>query len=161
MSESLSLPVVGREEFRRRLAGLIDAGRAVQEVEREAFRLIANDVVVSLCVVFGSCLDRKTLWSRIDTGLQTACAKVDDGDTDRWLDLLLDHVRAEAARVVRLGLLRNVRESLRSKDDTHRRAFLRWVETRRYAVITHGRAAWDQWKDANSQQPAPTEEDEQ
>lgn len=160
MSETVTLPVVSREEFRRRLAGFADRGRQIQQIEQTAFRQIAEDFVVSLCLVFGDSLDRKTLWSRIDSGLQAACASVDDGDTDRWLDLLLDHVKADAARVVRLGLLRNVRTSLASKDETHRREFLRWVESRRYAVLTHGRAAWDRWKEANKHAPQQEEDGE-
>jgi hypothetical protein len=159
VSDGLTLPVVGRAEFRRRLAGLVDPGRIVQESERDAFRELARDVIVSLCIVYGSDLERKMIWSRIDSALQTACAKVDDGDTDRWLDLLLDHVRAEPARTVRLGLLRNVRASLSSRDEAHRRAFVRWVESRRFAALAFGRAAWEEWKRTNANRPAEVEEE--
>lgn len=147
------IPVASRADFRRVLAGLADSGRAVQAAEHAAFGEMAKDLVVSLCAVFGDELDRKTLWSRIDSGLQAACAKVDDGDADRWVDLLLEHVRASAARAARFGLLRNLRASLTARDDAHRRAFVAWVASRRYAVLAHGRAAWQAWKEANAHAP--------
>lgn len=152
MDETLTLPVRSREDFRKALAGLADPDRKLSAGDQASFRPKAERVVVLLCRVFGEALDRKTLWSRIDSGLQAACAKVSDGDLEAWLSLLFDHVRGEAGTLSDaehadfLGLMAD----LCAPDAAHRKAFARWVETRRVAVVVYGRQAWDQWKRANT-----------
>lgn len=153
MTEDFALPVVSREEFRRRLAGLADPDRKIQEAETVAYREYARQLVICLCLVYGKELDRKTIWTRLDSGLQAACAKVSDGDTDRWLDILLDHVRANPNKVVALRALERIRCDLR-RDRSHAAGFVRWVASRRYAVMAHGRAGWEEWKKANGKKAA-------
>lgn len=145
----LTLPVRGRADFRAALAGLADPDRQLTTGDHASFRPKAARLVVALCLHFGRDLDRKTLWSRIDSGLQAACAKVSDGDLDRWLDLLLEHVRADPARAAACPQLTGLRADLIGPDEAHRRAFVRYVETRRYAVLAFGRAAWGEYKATN------------
>lgn len=104
-------------------------------------------VVTGYCMLFGEALDRKTLWDKIDSALRTACAKVGgEGDTDRWIDLCLDHIRAEPGKAARLKAFTELRDSLRLRDLPWRRAFLRYVEHHRYAVLAYARARWEQVK---------------
>lgn len=160
MSDQLqALAVRGREDFRKALAGVADPDRKLSVGDSASFRPMAERVVVFLCRVFGDALDKKTLWTRIDSGLQAACAKVSDGDTEAWLCMLFDHVRGEVGTMSEdkqaelLGLLAD----LESRDAAHKKAFVRWVETRRVAVMAHGRAAWDRWKQTNRAPAAPGE----
>lgn len=150
MPEPLTLAVRTREDFRKSLAGLIDPDRRMTPGDQAAFRPKACRLVVCLCLHFGRDLDRKTLWSRIDSAIQTTCAKVSDGDTDRWLDLMLDHVRANPAMAAACPELTGLRADLLAADPAHNMAFIRWVESRRYAVLSFGRAAWDDHKKINA-----------
>ncbi len=150
MNESLTLPVRSRDDFRRTLAGIVDPDRRMTAGDTAALRETAKRVVVALCLHFGRELDRKTLWSRIDSALQSACARVSDGDRERWLDLLLEHVRADPVMAAACPYLLGVRAELMTPDEAHRKAFLRYVESRRYAVIAFGRAAWHEYKQANA-----------
>ncbi|AMV24615.1 hypothetical protein VT84_09480 [Gemmata sp. SH-PL17] len=159
MSEQLTLPVRSRSEFRQALAEIVDPDRQMSAMDRASFQPVANRAVVLLCRVFGSVLDKKTLWTRIDSGLVSACAKVSDGDTEQWLCLLFDHVRGEIGTLEEhehadlLGLLAD----LSHRDATYRKGFVRWVETRRTAVMAHGRQAWAEWKQTNSAPAAARE----
>lgn len=151
VNEDFTLPVVSRDDFRRQLAGVCDPDRKLSAGDQGSFRPKAERLVVCLCRHFGDALDRKTLWSRIDSGLQAACAKVSDGDLDRWLDLLLEHVRADPSSAACCADLAGLRHDLTAPDEAHKKAFLRWVETRRFAVLAHGRAAWEAYKETNRQ----------
>lgn len=152
MSDQLqAIAVRSREDFRKSLAGIADPERRIQASEQSSFRPTAEQVVVFLCRVFGDGLQKTTLWSRIDSGLQAACAKVSDGDIEAWLCLLFDHVRGDVGTLSEgeHAELLSLINTLQSRDESHRKAFVRWAETRRVAVVAHGRAAWDKWKQTN------------
>jgi len=144
-----NLPVRSRADFRAALAGIADPDRKLTEGDKGAFKQKADRLVIALCLHFGDELDRKTLWSRIDSGLQSACSKVSDADMDRWLDLLLEHVKADPSKAASCGYLSGVRSDLTLPDEAHRKAFMRYVETRRYAVMANGRSAWEKYKAIN------------
>lgn len=144
-----TLPVRSRADFRAALAGIVDPDRKITEGDKGAFKQKANRLMIALCLHFGDELDRKTMWTRIDSGLQSACSKASDADMDRWLDLLLGHIKADPARASSCEYLSGVRSDLTLPDETHRKAFLRYVETRRYAVLANGRAEWETYKTLN------------
>ena len=125
----------------------VDPDRRLSAAEPENIRQEAVRVVTGYCCLFGASLDRKTLWDKIATALASACAKVGgEGDIDRWIDLCLEHIRAEPGNVVRLKTFTDLRESLRTRDEPWRRAFLRYVENHRFAVLAYSRARWEQIK---------------
>lgn len=152
--EVLTLPVRSREDFRKALAGLADPDRKMTPGDNAAFREQARQVVICLCLLWGKELDRKTIWSVIESSIRAACHKVGDGDLDRWLDMLLERVKANVSLVVRLKALQALREQFRSVDEAHRKAFLRWVETHIYAVMAYGHDGWQHWKSVNAKKRA-------
>jgi hypothetical protein len=133
--------------FGAAIVPLADADRAVAGAEPENIRQEAVRLVKGYCMLFGASLDRKTLWDRLATALATACAKVGgEGDLDRWIDLCLEHIRADAGKVVRLRAFTALRETLRVRDLSWRRAFLRYVENHRFAVLAYARESWETYK---------------
>jgi hypothetical protein len=147
----LELIVASQEDFRRRLAGLVDPDHTLAEEDQTLFRDLATEVVVLLCRHFGQELDRKTLWARIDSGLLAACSKVSDGDLDRWLDTLLAHVLASPEEAATCSQLAALRARLAALDVHRRMALVRYLESRRYAVLAYGRAAWESHKTPRNQ----------
>ena len=99
-----------------------------------------------LAFLFGDSLDRLTLWGRIGSAFETAHAKVSDDDLDRFCDLLLEHVQADFAKAAACDALTQVRQVWAVRPPEWRHAFLNYVGTHRYALLTHGRARWESYK---------------
>lgn len=106
---------------------------------------------VRLCTIlaklFGESLDRKTLWDRIDSAFATACAKVSDGDVDRFVSLCLEHVQANPSYAAACGALGDMLAQYESRPIEFRQDFIAYCGTHRFAVLAHGRARWEQVKD--------------
>jgi hypothetical protein len=126
--------------------------------ELAEFRALARDVIVLLCRTFGRTLQRVTLWKRIESALRTASLKVDDEDTDRWLNLLFDHICAQPELVARLPLAEQVRQQLAAYPPQRRRDFIRWVRSHLYPILIDGHRAWEEAKQADRADPTdPTD----
>lgn len=137
------LPVLDTEAFRRALAGLADPDRAPTAGEKAEVKEAAIRWACVLAHLFGDDLDRLTLWSRIDSALETSLAKVSDDDLDRFAHLCLEHVRAEASRAAACDALVSVLGTFTVRPPEWRHAFLHYVAAHRFAVIAHGRARWE------------------
>lgn len=140
------IPVLDTEAIRRKLAGLTDPSRKPGGTERTEIRDIASRCCSILAHLFGEDLDRLTLWSRIDSALETAGAKVSDDDLDRWLSLCLEHVKADAGRAAACDSLQQVIETFAVRPAEWRHELLAYIATHRYAVVARGRARWEQVK---------------
>lgn len=109
----------------------------------EGYKVAAVDLCLCLCELFGETLDRKTLWEKIGSALRTAAAKSDDGDTDRFMSLCLEHVRAEDGAASRCQRLADVLRRLISVPLAWRQSWVRYVASRVPAILAHSRAAWE------------------
>lgn len=78
-----------------------------------------------MCELFGESLDRVTLWDRIGSAIATAAAKCDDGDTDRFASLCLEHVKADHAAAARHEGFAAWVVTMAARDDAYRQAFVR------------------------------------
>lgn len=96
-----------------------------------------------LADLFGSSLDRVTLWSRIDSALATAFAKAADGDLDHYATLCLEHIKADPSSVAASDALSSLLSQFESRPPEWRQRFVRYVNDHRMAVIVHGRARWN------------------
>lgn len=142
----MSIPVMDTTEFRRRVAGLIDPNRKTGAAETASIKEEAKHLCLALCELFGESLDRVTLWDRIGTALSTAAAKCDDGDTDRFASLCLDHVKADNAAAARHEGFAAWVVTLASRDDAYRQAFVRHCGIKTPIILVHARHAWEQRK---------------
>ena len=143
----MSIPVIDTTEFRRRVAGLIDPNRKTGAAEEASVKEEAKQLCLILCELFGESLDRMSLWDRIASALITAAAKCDDGDTDRFASLCLDHIKADLAAAARHAEFGAWVMTMASRDDAHRQAFVRHVSQKTAIVLVHAKAAWEARKE--------------
>jgi hypothetical protein len=139
------VPAADATAIRRRLAGLADPVGRLAGTEGEVLDLreTANRFCSILAALFNrDSLDPVTLWERIGTALETACAKVADDDLERWASLCLEHVKADNARVAACGPLLSVLGDFATRPAEWRDAFLAHVRTRRYVVLALARERW-------------------
>lgn len=99
-----------------------------------------------MCETFGDSLARETLWDKIAAALTTSAAKCDDGDTDRFVSLCLDSVKADPAHAARLPEFLRWVQTMAARDEAYRQAFVRHCGTKAAVVCAHGRAAWEDRK---------------
>lgn len=142
-----SIPAIDQAEFRRRVAGLIDPNRKpTGAAETASIKEESVQLCLTLCELFGESLDRKTLWDRIGSALSTAACKCDDGDSDRFASLCLDHVKADNAEAARHEQFGAWVVTMAARDEAYRQALVRYCGTKTAIVLVHARAAWEQRK---------------
>jgi hypothetical protein len=110
------------QQFREKLAGVSDP-RILASNDNETMKSTGVALVMALRDVFGSSLDRKTLWERISNGMAIAARK-SGGRTDRFIAALLEYVRAEANTVVGSEKLKAIVDSLLAYGENDQRAFV-------------------------------------
>lgn len=143
-----SLPLLGElstEEFRQRLAGLIDPSEQLGLTDREEVRLTAIDFAACLPQVFGDDLDRTTLWDRIGSGLQTAFAKTVGDDVEFFISEVCRHIHAGTA-AARCEALCEITMRVSAWECEQREAWMRYLTTHLPIVLVHARAAWESQK---------------
>jgi len=88
-----------------------------------------------------------TLWDRIGSALAGACAKCADGDTDRFVSLCLEHVKADSGRASRHEILPRMLGDWSERPAAWRQGFVRYIATHSFAVLAHARLAWERIKE--------------
>lgn len=83
-----------------------------------------------------------TLWSRIDSALETSLAKAPDGDTERLVTLCLEHVKADGAKAAACEALYQFVSTAATRDADWHLQFFHHLRSHRYTVIAHGRTRW-------------------
>lgn len=146
MSSPALLGELTTEQFRQKLAGLLDLQEQMAVESKQTIRLLAIDFVSSLPRVFGDDLDRKTLWDRIGSGLQTAYAKTASGDVEFFVSEVLRHIHAgtAAAREESIGV---VISSLIALPESERQAWITYCSTHMPVLLVHARARWEEAKE--------------
>lgn len=141
-SQPQMLDRISPQEVRLRLAGLIDPAEKVTVTDRETWRLLAIDFASCLPIVFSDTLDRTTLWDRIASGIQSAYAKTPGSDIELFVQHVMEHIKAEPARVVASDRVCDVQERLYDLDSEARRGFMDYVATHLIPVLTFARREW-------------------
>lgn len=137
------LPLLNTEEFRQKLAGLVDPRSELSSTEIAAQRDYAVEFVSALPIVFGDSLDRTTLWDRIGTALEIGYAKTVGDDVDFFISAVLEHIKANAAAVARCEKIAGVIAWLASCTSEEKHTWLAYMATHRYAVLVRGRSKWE------------------
>ena len=133
------LQTISAEVFRQRLAGLEAPETRFSEDDIEKFRQLGIRLVLVMREVFGSSIDRKTLWERIASGMQVAQAK-SGGKGERFLSAMLDYVKADVNVVVGSDWLTDIRADVRSLSLEDQRQFIRTCVDYRMLLCLEARA---------------------
>lgn len=143
----MSIPVIDTDEFRRRVAGLIDPNRRpTGAAETASIKEEATQLCLALCELYGDGLERMAMWDKISSALSAAAAKCDDGDTDRFAALCLETVQADHTRAACNESFAHWVLTMSTRDEAHRQAFVRHCGAKTAIVVVHARAAWQQRK---------------
>ena len=130
-------------EFRRRLAGLSDVG-AGEDQSPKLYRDMCSEFVLLLAIAFNRLeLEALTLWTRIDSGIQKGLSECGGTDVERLVSVCLDHVKAEASRVVADDRCVEIQSKLYNLDDSARVAFIAYLAKHRFVALTLGRDLWE------------------
>lgn len=140
------MEVLNAVEFRQRLAGLADVAGGQDELP-DMFRDLASDYVLLLAMVFNrKRLDAKTIWTRIDSAIQSGLAECDGEDIERFCDVGFNHVQATPNVVACHGGALDIQQQLYSLDEESRVCFLQYLSRHRYPAIVFGRQKWEERK---------------
>ena len=130
------------EEFRQKLAGLIDPQENQTSDRRAELKEVSIMFAACLPEMFGDELDRKTLWNRIGTGIQTAFAKTAGDDHEFFIQQVLEHIKAEPAKASVNTTLAEVIARLGEWPSSDRQAWITYFHTHLIPVLVHARKAW-------------------
>lgn len=141
-----TLQALTPEQFRKELAGLTDH-RSSAVFSTDSFRDHATNLAVALGIVFNrKSLDAKTLWTRIDSAIQTGITAANGADLHALLNAACEHVVASPNAVVSPEFEGLVMPIL-SMDEDEAYAFVRHLAKSRYTIVAFAKRAWDERKD--------------
>jgi len=141
----VSIQELSAEEFRRRIAGLVDPDKEMDPEDKAVLMEEAVNWGWILASLFGEDLDRKTLWERIGNGFVVAVAKC-AGDFEQFVEECLTYVKASPGRVAASSELDDWLQRVTEKPIEWRQQFLRVMEKRHYIVIVKARSVWQVMK---------------
>lgn len=140
------LGVISAEQFRQRLAGLIDPQETVDADTKEGVRDLAVRFCAALPAVFGDSLDRTTLWDRIGSGIQSAAAKTAGDDAEYFVSQVLEHIKTDPAKALSEPEIAHVLLSLQGWSVASRQAWLLHLSTHLIPTLVFAKAKWEQRK---------------
>jgi hypothetical protein len=143
-----TLPLLGElttEQFRQKLAGLIDPQSQTPQ-RREELKALAVQFAGCLPTMFGDNLDRKTLWDRIGTGLQSAFAKTAGDDHEFFIQQVLEHIKSEPSKASSNLQLADVIATLDEWSASDRQAWITYFHTHLIPILVHARVVWTKAK---------------
>ena len=143
-------PLLGElttEEFRQKLAGLIDPQEQATPERRQELKDLSIQFAATLPEVFGEDLDRKTMWDRIGTGLQAAFAKTAGDDHEFFIQQVLEHIKAEPSKASINDSLGQVIATLAVWSSSNRQAWITYFNTYLIPILVHARAGWTKTKE--------------
>ena len=144
-----ALPLIGElttEQYRQKLAGLIDQDADKNEADIAKLKKLAVDFVAILPEVFGDSLDRLKIWDRISSGLVAANAKATNTDHERFVQLVLDHIKADPAMAGRNENLAAMLGSLETLSVTDRDSWIVLFGSHLVPILVKARVAWNEKK---------------
>lgn len=140
------LRVVSKEEFRRKLAELIDHRAEVATELREWQRRNAIRLVSVAAQLYGDALDRLAMWNKIAAAVHSAYAKSGGHDADLFINEFLSSIKAEPSAAGRNSRLADVVTNVGNSTEEERMHFLRYLNDHVITVIVYARAEWDRYK---------------
>ena len=130
------------EQFRQKLAGLSDPQATVADDRRGEIKELCIRFAAELPALFGEDLDRKTMWDRIGSGLQSAFAKTSGGDQEFFIQQVLTHVLASPSAAAANPVIGEILIALGGWSLEDRQAWLGYFNTHLIPLLVHARARW-------------------
>lgn len=137
-----TLEILSAENFRQKLAGLVDPNRQLPPMEQEAVKDEAVKLVSILPILFSDDFDRKTLWERIGNGLVVSVKKCGN-QWDLFVNLILEYIKADPGKVAASKELTAFIETMAARPKEWREQFLRYIESRHFLVVAKARMVWN------------------
>ena len=131
--------IISAAEFRQRLAGLTSPGQLLTKEQNSAAKDDAVRFAVICADIFGDALDRKSMWDRLASGIDTSAAK-SGGNWEKFIELMLSHVKAEATRAASSDSLAAFYTAMRDKTHDEQQAFIRASRDYKMLVLLEARA---------------------
>jgi hypothetical protein len=105
---------------------------------------------IKLCLIFpelfGNELDRKTLWNRIGSAIETSIIKC-NYDIAHFVNSCLEHIKAEYSKVACHETILQFIESNSLKSEDWKKSFFHYLSTRHFIIIAKARYEWEQKKE--------------
>lgn len=133
------LPHLDTVAMRQKLAGLIDKQAERQEWSQSEGRQLAITFLASLPTVFGSELDRLTMWDKIDAAVRAAYAKTFDGDLEAFVQAVLESIKADPSRAVASERLQAAMETMWALGVDERKDWLSFLVARLIPLMSQAR----------------------
>lgn len=131
-------PGLTPEQFREMLAGVTVSDEP--QGATDAWRSAGARLVALAARHFNrEELDPITLWMRIESGMRSALAKSPDGEPDRLVSALLEHIRADAGYAIGDPETGSLIRDLRAQSAAWRSGFVAYLSTALYAAMVAGR----------------------
>ena len=132
------------EEFKQRVLKL----KTTENQDRMMMESIKDEAVKFCSIlpeVFGDELDRKTLWTRIGSALDTSIIKSND-DIELFVNFVLEHIKADKLKVAKNEFFLRFMESNNNKPDDWKKQFFNYMSTRGFLIIAKSRQNWEKKK---------------
>lgn len=139
------MKVLSAQEFRRKLAGVVDPRKKTEAKYEEEIKQQAINFCSVLPELFSGDFDRKSMWTRIGNGIVSACKKC-GGDYEVFVNLALDFVKAEPGLMAANRRLEDWLLSMDVKDDETKKEFIRVIEKKSNVILVYARQLWNEIK---------------
>lgn len=134
------------EMFRLKISGLIDKGQEIRGLDNENIKNEAIRFTSILAKLFGSDLDRKTLWERIGSALVSSSLKHSD-NIEEFINSCLRHIKAEFYLTASNEEIKSLIDSILLKDKAWHEEFLSYIEKNQYIILIYARKRWEEYKE--------------
>ncbi len=145
-----SVPEIGTlttEQYRQKLAGLLDPQAKGGVESRDTVKALAVRFAACLPTLYSKDLDRLSLWTRIGTALETAASKTGGGDFELFIQQSLDHIKAEASAAASSDELASIMATLESWSQTDREQWVMMFQSRLIPLLVLAKAKWGEVKE--------------
>ena len=150
----MSIQQISADAFRQRLAGLENPEQRFTPAERDEMTAHGKLFVLAIREVFGSTLDRITVWERTSNGIVIAAAK-SGGLLRRFVAAMLDYVKAEANVVAGNETLAQFIAATDGKGEDWQRQFIRACVTDRMLLVIEARGDVERARNLRTAVSAP------
>jgi len=137
------MEMLSAEEFRKRLADVVDQSKTLSEEENKEIKEAAINFCSLLPELFSDDFDRKTLWTRIGNGIISSIKKC-GGDCEEFINLSLEFIKADPGKTAENNKLELFLSFIIDKSIEWKVEFLRIIEKKYNVILVYARQIWRQ-----------------